>query len=231
MPTSGALQGGIYCYDFGPIYGAELSCRRRALVISNDDFNSSPQYDVAIAIPTSGGMPPIVFEDQHVHLVASDSWASAWQIRTVDRDKLGEFKGDATDDELDDVLDALFLRFDRRHASGEIQTAEGPRRIAAGTLWDLTFDELGHGRFQRTLLALDYNAGNNMAITVDIAPGEPRPDSPTSAPVTILETERVATARVHRVRSIDASQRELQPAGRVRPEDVVTVIEKLKTLL
>ena len=75
MPTPAARQGGIYCYDFGPIHGAELSCRRRALVISNDDFNSSPQYDVVIVIPTSGRMPPTVFEDQHVHLVASDSWA------------------------------------------------------------------------------------------------------------------------------------------------------------
>jgi mRNA-degrading endonuclease toxin of MazEF toxin-antitoxin module len=231
MPTPAARQGNIYCYDFGPIYGAELSCRRRALVISNDDFNSSPQYDVAIVIPTSGRMPPIVFEDHHVHLVASDSWASAWQIKTVEKPRPGDYVGQATDDELDDVLDALFLRFDRRHDPGEIQTAEGPRPIAAGTLWDLTLDEPGHGRFQRTLLVLDYNAGNNMAIVVEVTPGEPSQDSTTSAPVTILATEQVATARVHRVRSIDASQRELRPMGRVRPADVGIVIEKLKTLL
>ena len=74
-----------------------------------------------------------------------------------------------------------------------------------------------------------------MAITVDVTPGEPSPLSPTSAPVTILETdldtERISTARVHRVRSIDASERELQPAGSARPEDVDAVIDQLLTLL
>ena len=78
---------------------------------------------------------------------------------------------------------------------------------------------------------LDYNAGNNMAITVDVTPGEPSTLSPTSAPVTILDSERVATARVHRVRSIDASERELRPAGSVRSEDVGVVIDKLMMLL
>ena len=70
-----------------------------------------------------------------------------------------------------------------------------------------------------------------MAIVVQITPGEPSPQSPTSAPVTILDIERIATARVHTVRSIDASERELQPAGLVSPEDVDIVIDKLMTLL
>ena len=231
MPTHATRQGGIYYYDFGPNHGAELSCRRRALVISNDEFNSSSQYDVVIVMPTSGRMPPIVFEDQHVHLVASDSWASAWQIKTVEKPRPGDYVGQATDDELDDALDALFLRLDRRQDPSEIQTAEGPCEMAAGTLWTLTFDEPGQGQFQRTIIVLDYNAGNDMAITIDVSLGEPSSDSLTSAPVTIVETEQIATARAHRVRSIDASQRELRAAARVRPEDVDTVIEKLKTLL
>jgi mRNA-degrading endonuclease toxin of MazEF toxin-antitoxin module len=229
MPA--ALQGNIHRYDFGPVIGAELSDTRPALIISNDDFNSNPEYDVAIAIPTSTTMPASVHSDQHVHIVASDSWASAWQIKTVDRDKLGDVVGQATPDELEDVLDALALRFDHRHPSGEIQTAAGPLSIAAGTLWDLTLADLRHGRYQPTVLVLDYNAGNNMAITVDVTPGEPSPHSPTSAPVTILDSERVATARVHRVRSIDASERELRPAGSVRSEDVGVVIDKLMMLL
>ena len=229
MPN--ARQGDIHWHDFGPVIGAELSSRRPALVISNDDFNSSPEYDVAMVIPTSTTMPAYAHSDQHVFMAASGSWASTWQVKAADRDQLDGFVGQATPDELEDVLDALALRFDQRHPSGEIQTAAGPLSIAAGTLWDLTLAEPRHERYQPTVLVLDYNAGNNMAITVDVTPGEPSPHSPTSAPVTILDTERIATARVHRVRSIDASERELQPAGLVRPEDVDAVIDKLMTLL
>ena len=185
---------------------------------------------MAIAIPTSTTMPAIVHSDQHVHIVASDSWASR-QIKTVYQDKLDDVVGRATPDELEDVLDALFLRFDQRHDAGEIQTAEGPLPIAAGTLWNLTLAGPGRGEFQTMVLVLDYNAGNDMAIVVQITPGEPSPHSPTSAPVTILDIERIATARVHTVRSIDASERELQPAGLVSPEDVDIVIDKLMTLL
>ena len=229
MPTP--LQGDIYSYYFGSVIGAELSDTRPALIISNDDFNSSRKYDVAIAIPTSTTMPAIVHSDQHVHIVASGSWASARQIKTVYQDKLDDVVGRATPDELEDVLDALFLRFDQRHDAGEIQTAEGPLPIATGTLWNLTLAEPGRGGFQTMVLVLDYNAGNDMAIVVQITPGEPSPQSPTSAPVTILDIERIATARVHTVRSIDASERELQPAGLVSPEDVDIVIDKLMTLL
>ena len=229
MPN--ARQGDIHWHDFGPVIGAELSSRRPALVISNDDFNSSPEYDVAMVIPTSSTMPAYTHSDQHVFIAASGSWASAWQVKATDRDQLDGFVGQATPDELEDVLDALALRFDHRHPSGEIQTAAGPLSIAAGTLWDLTLADLRHGRYQPTVLVLDYNAGNNMAITVDVTPGEPSTLSPTSAPVTILDSERVATARVHRVRSIDASERELRPAGSVRSEDVGVVIDKLTMLL
>ena len=229
MPT--ARQGDILWHDFGPVIGAELSSRRPALVISNDDFNFSPEYDVAMVIPTSSAMPAYAHSDQHVFMAVSGSWASTWQVKAVDRDQLDGFVGQATPEELEDVLDALALRFDQRHHSGEIQTAAGPLSIAAGTLWDLTLAEPRHQRYQPTVLVLDYNAGNNMAITVDVTPGEPTPQSPTSVPVTILDTERISTARVHRVRSIDASERELQPAGAVRPEDVDAVIDKLMTLL
>ena len=55
MPT--ARQGDIHWHDFGPVIGAELSSRRPALVISNDDFNFSPEYDVAMVIPTSTTVP------------------------------------------------------------------------------------------------------------------------------------------------------------------------------
>ena len=226
-------RGAVYRYDFGPVIGAELSEHRRALIISNDDFNSSQQYEVAIAVPMSGNMPAAVHQGQHIHIAASDSWASAWQIKTVDKGELGDSIGRATLDEMDDVLGELLWRLDRRHAPGEIQTAEGPLEISTGTLWGLTLAAPGRERFQTMVLVIDYNAGNNMAIVVEVAPGEPSPHSPTSAPVTALNNGQIVTARIHRVRSIDASapERELQPLGLVRAQDVGAVIEKLKTLL
>ena len=76
-------------------------------------------------------------------------------------------------------------------------------------------------------MVLDYNAGNNMAITVEVALGEPRPGSPVAVPITILDIGAAASARVNIVRAVDASERELTPANIVRPEDVDAVIDKL----
>ena len=73
-----------------------------------------------------------------------------------------------------------------------------------------------------------------MTITVDVAPGAPIAGSPVAAPVTILRSAQVASAPVHVVRSIrciDASERDLAPAGEIGPEDVDAVIDKLQALL
>ena len=81
------------------------------------------------------------------------------------------------------------------------------------------------------VLILDYNAGNNMAITVEVVPGEPRAGSPVAAAITVLNTGVVASARAHIVRTIDARQRDLAPAGGVSLEDVDIVIDRLLALL
>ena len=82
-------------------------------------------------------------------------------------------------------------------------------------------------RMLATTLVLDYNAGNDMAITVEVALGEPRPGSPVAVPITILDIGAAASARVNIVRAVDANERELTPANIVRPEDVDAVIDKL----
>ncbi len=90
-------------------------------------------------------------------------------------------------------------------------------------MWRLSLTDPVRGEFQTTVLVLDYNDGNKMAITVGVAP--------VAAPVTILRRSQVVSARVHVVRSIDASERDLTPAGEIDPEDVDAVIDKLQTLL
>ena len=95
-------------------------------------------------------------------------------------------------------------------------------------MWRLSLTDPVRGEFQTTVLVLDYNDGNKMAITVGVAPVA---NSPVAAPVTILRRSQVVSARVHVVRSIDASERDLTPAGEIDPEDVDAVIDQLQTLL
>ena len=98
-------------------------------------------------------------------------------------------------------------------------------------MWRLSLTDPVRGEFPTTVLVLDYNDGNKMAITVGVAPGAPSANSPVSAPVTILRRGQVVSVRVHVVRSIDASGRDLTPVGEIGPEDVDAVIDKPQTLL
>ena len=65
-----------------------------------------------------------------------------------------------------------------------------------------------------------------MAITVEVAQGEPRPGSPVVVPITIQDMG-AAGARVNIVRAIDLNERDILPANMVEPEDVNFVIERL----
>ena len=62
-----------------------------------------------------------------------------------------------------------------------------------------------------------------MAITVGVAP--------VAVPIAIPGGDRIVSARVHMVGSIDASERDLTLAGEVDPDDVGAVINGLQTLL
>lgn len=219
-----ARQGDIHRYDFGPVIGAELSGRRPALIISNDAFNRA--FGVAIALPMSRTMPAQEHHRQHVHIAASDSWASSWQIKSIDQAKLGDRIGTASPDEMDAILESLLLRLEQRYDPGWVQTAVGFVPVGAGTLWNLTLRNPGQGERQVSVLVLDYNAGNGMAIAVEVAQGEPRPGSPVVVPITIQDMG-AAGARVNIVRAIDLSERDILPANVVEPEDVNFVIERL----
>ena len=55
-------------------------------------------------------MPAQENRRQHVHIAPSDSWASAWQIKSIDQARLGDRIGRASPDEMDAVLESLLLR-------------------------------------------------------------------------------------------------------------------------
>ena len=223
-------QGDIHDYDFGPVIGAELSGRRPALIISTDEFNGS--YGTTIAVPMSRTMPAERYRTrQHVYISDTDSWASTRQIKAVHQRRLGTIRGRASPDELDDAIESLAGRFTTVHRPGEVAIPEGILPIDAGSLWRLPVIDPDGRRFLATVLIVDYNAGNNLAITVEVEEREPRPGSPGDVPITMLDSNITATALVQWVRTIDASERDLTAAGLTRPEEVSAVISRFISMI
>ena len=90
----------------------------------------------------------------------------------------------------------------------------GPRRVSNQRFWSSI-----------------TTTATKMAITVGVAPVAPSANSPVAVPIAIPGSGQVVSARVHVVRSIDASERVLAPAGEIGSEDVGAVIDKLEALL
>ena len=223
-------QGSIRDYDFGPVIGAELSGRRPALIISSDEFNE--HYGTAIALPMSTTMPAERYRTrQHVYIADTDSWASTRQVKAVQQRRLGAIMGRASLDELDDAIESLARRFTTHHSPGEVDTPEGVMPIDAGSLWQLPVAGPGGVVFLTTVLVADYNAANNLAVTVEVEEREPRLGTPGDVPITVLNWDVAATALVQRVRTTDAGERDLTAMGTVRPEEVGTVIDRLLSMI
>ena len=223
-------QGDIHDYDFGPVIGAELSGSRPALIISTDEFNGS--YGTAIALPMSTTMPAERYRTrQHVHIADTDSWASTRQVKAVQQPRLGAIMGRASPDELDDAIESLARRFTTRHRPGEVATPEGIIPIDAGTLWRLPVTGSGGAVFLTTVLVVDYNAGNNLAITVEVEEREARSGAPGDVPIIVPDSNVEMTALLPRVRTIDAGERDLTAAGPVRLEGVGAVISRLLSVI
>ena len=76
---------------------------------------------------------------------------------------------------MDDIIESLARRFTPTSLPGEVATADGIMPIVTGTLWRFPVIEPGGGTFFATVLVIDYNAGNNLAITVEARSGDPAP--------------------------------------------------------
>ena len=228
MPS--ARQGDIHDYDFGPVIGAELSGQRPALIISNNGFNE--RFSTAIALPMSSAMPAERYRTrQHVYVASVDSWASTRQVKAAHQRRLGDIMGRASLDELDDIIESLARRFATTHRTGEVATADGIMPIDAGTLWRLPVIGPGGGTFFATVLVIDYNAGNSLAITVAVEEREPRPGSPGDVSVTVLGSNSSVTALIQRVRTMDVGERGLTAAGRMQSASAGAVIRRLISMI
>ena len=132
---------------------------------------------------------------------------------------------------MDDIIESLARRFTATSLPGEVATADGIMPIVTGTLWRFPVIEPGGGRFFATVLVIDYNAGNNLAITVEVEERGPSPGSPGDVPVTVLGSNGAATALIQRVRTVDVGERDLTAVGRTRPESAGVVISRLISMI
>ena len=225
----GALRGNVHWYDYGPAIGAELSDNRPALVISNDVTNR--QLELCITVPMSTAMPDVRFRMHHTRIEEADSWASTRQIKSVHQGLLGDLIARASPDEMNSVILSIAQRLAHQHAPGQIETIQGTFQISAGTIWELHLEDTRGQDLASPILIIDYNAGNNMAVAADIEYAERAPSSPVAVPMIIRDSQRAASVLLHRVRSIDTTQRHLTPAGETHPEHMQAVANRLISLI
>ena len=219
-----ALRGHIHWHDYGPVTGAELSGDRPALIISNNLLNQ--RLTTAITVPTSKSEPRQRFRRQHVWLKESESYASARQIKSVLQEKLGERIGRASGQELQDIITSIIGQLWREQTPSHLETPQGLSFIHRGTVLQ------NPGQAEREegtndLLVLDYNAGNHMAVVVDLDYRARNTESPVAVPVRVDGEAGPASALVHRIRSLDISQREFTPTATADTEDTQEAIGRL----
>lgn len=227
MPT--AIRGKVYWYDFGPIVGSELSSERPALIISNSALNRTTS--VAIAVPLSSTQPPARHLRNHVFIEEASSWASVRQLKTVSQAELGDELATATPGEMASTLEILVARLNSGQSpGGTLETGYGEEAISPGAVWEVEFQRDDGLAEYRRLLVLDHNAGNHMAITAELEFRE-RQESGISMPISLMETSGPACVRIHRISSVDISERAVRRTGTVTGDDLHMVYAKLFRLL
>ena len=216
-----AIRGSVHWYDFGPLVGNELPGRRPALIISNTDLNRG--LPVAIALPMSTSTPSARHLHNHVCIEAAGPWASVRQIKTIDREKLGDKIAEASAIELEMTVEILVERL----ASASFAGA-GP--IETGMLLDVAFYDESYSSQTMRVLVLDYNRVNGMAIVAEVENRE-APASPIRKPVRIVGRSQPASALVHRVRSFDLQARTVHSIGTIDDASLTLIGKTLLSVL
>ena len=88
--------------------GHEQGNRRPILVLSNDRSIERTQLVIAALITTNSAIGPTAMLIQSVSM-PKQSWVMANQIRTLSVERLGVLMGRMSEDEMQDVLKALYL--------------------------------------------------------------------------------------------------------------------------
>ena len=107
-----------------------------------------------------------------------------------------------------------------------METLQGLRPIQRGTVLHDP-DQAEQGEETNSLLVLDYNAGNHMAIVADLEHRARNTGSLVAVPIRIDGGAGPTSALIHRIRSVDTSQRQFTPTATVNAEDTQRAIGRL----
>ena len=105
---AGILRGEIRWADLNPTRGSEQAGLRPVLIISQDVFNARSGTVIAIALtsqPQRAGFPLTL--ELTTPRLPKRSWAKISQIRTLVVERVGKRLGQASAEELDQVIEGL----------------------------------------------------------------------------------------------------------------------------
>ena len=103
-----ARRGEIRWADLDPVRGHEQAGRRPVLILSHDVFNERSGTVIAVALtsrPPRAGFPLTL--PLNSPALRKPSWAKISQIRTLATERLGDLVGEATAEELAQVIEGL----------------------------------------------------------------------------------------------------------------------------
>ena len=102
------LRGEIRWADLSPTRGREQAGMRPVLVLSHDVFNERSGTVIALALtsqPPRAGFPLTL--ELHPKGLPKRSWVKVSQIRTLAAERIGKRLGNATAEELVEILEGL----------------------------------------------------------------------------------------------------------------------------
>lgn len=102
------LRGEIRWADLSPTRGREQAGMRPVLVLSHDVFNERSGTVIALALtsqPPRAGFPLTL--ELHSKGLPKRSWVKVSQIRTLAAERIGKRLGNATAEELVEILEGL----------------------------------------------------------------------------------------------------------------------------
>jgi mRNA interferase MazF len=102
------LRGAIHWADLNPVRGHEQAGARPVLILSHDIFNERSGTVIAMAItsqPQRAGFP-LTFELKG-EIQSKKAWIKISQIRTLSTERIGKRIGQASAEELAEIIEGL----------------------------------------------------------------------------------------------------------------------------
>ena len=102
------LRGDLRWADLDPVRGREQAGLRPVLILSHDVFNQRSGTVIAVALtsqPPAAGYPLTL--ELETPALPKRSWVKISQIRTLAVERIGERLGQASSEELADVIEGL----------------------------------------------------------------------------------------------------------------------------